>query len=239
MQPCPGLLDIDTPYHITIGYDMPLLEIEPNDLYPDQMYLNTYEAFTDYHGAIDPADDMDRYTFEGTGRTTRITMTRLSGTLQPRSSRSAATYMCGASIAAAWLISACIEMVTPAYQTLYLIASGAAGQGDYALSFDFGDNMTGSHTSRMNRVIGLTAAFRPSIRLGCRSPNFGGREGDVLRLRLISSEGVGLARAGVDIFDPNLNVIEHDILTRDHPGFDFVMPGWDGPGRFLLRVSDA
>src|SRR5690606_27394708 len=69
--------------------------------------------------------------------------------------------------------------------------------------------------------------------------NFGGREGDVLRLRFDSPEGVGLARALVEILDPNLNVIEHDILTRDHSGFDFVMPGWDGPGRFLLRVSDA
>ena len=241
VQPCPGLLDIDTPYHITIGYDMPLLEIEPNDLYPDQMYLNTYEAFTDYHGAIDPADDLDRYTFEGTGRTTRITMTRLSGTLQPRIELIGNNVYVWSVNCGGAADSACIEMVTPAYQTLYLIASGAAGQGEYALSFDFGDNMTGEPNNTPDdwghASYGRFQAIDPVGDVDY--VNFGGREGDVLRLRFDSPEGVGLARAQVEILDPNLNVIEHDILTRDHPGFDFVMPGWEGPGRFLLRVSDA
>lgn len=244
ITPCPGKLDIDTPFLLTMNYDATLQELEPNGTYDTAMWLdgNPYfgRIFMDYEGTIAPADDIDRYQFDGhTGQVFRATMTARNSNVQPwltllgRNNYVVHSTTCGSNA------GACLDVVLPDYGPYQVYARSTANQGGYQLSFDFGPDMADepndnpdylSHPSVNGRHF---AAIDPVGDVDhytfCQHPY------EVTRISLGLPSGIGLAHAAVAVLDENTEVVAEDVLTADHSSFDFAFPS----GCYSLRISDA
>ncbi len=253
IEPCPGTLDIDTPFFVTLDYDPVLLEQEPNGTTNDEIWLDDDVAFLTYEGTINPSDDIDRYFIDysqlflwqggqSIGQTLRVTMTQRNSNLQPwltllGPNTQIDTTSCGAMAA-----TACFEFTPTEAGDYRVYARGASGTGGYTLTFEL-PNMASEPNDTPEEWAGTGLSFP---RMYAIDPvgdvdyfNFGHRAGDVLRVTIDLPEGYGLAHAAADVLDPNNNVLIHEVLSAANPGFDLVMPGWTGPGRFTLRISDA
>ena len=247
IKPCPGKLDMDTPYFVTLNYDPMLQEVEPNDTYPTAMWLdgNPYfgRIFMDYEGTIAPADDIDRYKFDAhTGQVFRATMTRRNSNVQPwltllgPNNYVINSTSCGASA------GACLDVVLPDYGTYQVYARSTANPGNYKLSFDFGPDVANEPND--------SPADHASINIG--GPHFAAIDpvgdvdyyarfnqvpGGVVRISLGLPPDYGLAHAAVAVLDENMAVIAADVLSADHPSFDVAFPV--EAQNFYLRISDA
>lgn len=253
IEPCPGALDIDTPFFVTLDYDPVLLEQEPNGTTQDEIWLDTDVAFMTYEGAINPSDDIDRYFIDysqlflwqggqSIGQTLRVTMSQRNSNLQPWLTLLGPNTQIDATTCGVQTATACIEFTPTEAGDYRVYARGAAGQGGYTLTFEL-PNMASepNNTPEEWAVMGLSFP-----RMNAIDPvgdvdyfNFGHRAGDVLRVSVDLPEGYGLAHVAADVLDPNNNVLIHEVLSAANPSFDVVMPGWTGPGRFTLRISDA
>ena len=247
IKPCPGKLDIDTPFLLTMNYDPILQELEPNGTYDTAMRLdgNPYfgRIFMDYEGTIAPADDLDRYKFEGhTGQVFRATMTSCNSNVQPwlmllgPNNYVIDSTTCGSNG------SACLDVVLPAYATYQVYARSSANQGNYKLSFDFGTDVANEPNDSPDDHAGINiggthfAAIDPVGDVDYYT-RFNQVPGGVVRIGLGLPPGYGLAHAAVAVLDENMAVVAEDVLSANHPSFDVAFPL--GAHNFYLRITDA
>jgi len=248
IQPCPGMLDIDVPFFVTLYHDPVLLEQEPNDTSDTAMWLHgsEYESriFLTYDGTIAPADDIDRYKFGAQpGQVFHVTMTSRASNVQPWLTLFGPNGFSMSSTSCGSMAGACLDAILPDYGTYQVYARSSANQGGYRLSFDFGNDMTDEPNNNPDDWANIRlggphfAAIDPVGDVDYYS-GWGQSPGRILRIRLGFPPGIGLAHAKVDILDDNLVVLERDVLSVDHPTFDFVMPPAVGSG-YHLRITDA
>ena len=248
IHPCPGTMDIDAPFIITLNYDPVLLEQEPNNTSDTGMWLHgsEYESrvFLTYNGTIAPADDIDRYKFDAqTGQVFRATMTARNSNIQPwlmllgPNGYSVSSTSCGSGA------GACLDAVLPDYGTYQVYARSSANQGGYRLLFDFGDDKTDEPNNSPDDWANISlggphfAAIDPVGDIDYYSI-FGQTPGRILRLTLGLPPGIGLAHARVEVLDDNLEVMVADVLSADNPSLVFAVPTAANQ-QYHLRITDA
>lgn len=239
IKPCPGTLDIDTPFFVTINYDPMLQELEHNVTSDEAMWLHGSRMYLDYEGAIDQDGDTDVYRFEARpGQVFRATMMPRNSNVRPwlvlvgLNSYQISGTSCG--------LGTCVDAVLPENGPYILYVRSAGSQvGGYQLSFDFGDdisyepNDSPDHSTTIVPTGTIFAAIEP---VGDVDYYGAGGVGSIMRIRLGFPPGIGLAHAAVAVLDRStLEVIAEDVLSADHPSFDVAL----GPEYYILRISDA
>lgn len=248
IQPCPGTLDIDAPFVVTLNHDPVLLEQEPNNSYDTGMWLhgseNESRVFLTYNGTIAPADDIDRYKFGAqTGQVFRVTMTARNSNVQPWLMLFGPNGYSVSSTSCSSGVGACLDAVLPDYGTYQVYARSSANQGGYRLVFDFGDDMTDEPNNSPDDWANISlggphfAAIDPVGDVDYYS-SFGQTPGRIVRLTLGLPPGIGLAHARVEVLDDNLAVIVADVLTAANPSLVFVVPTAVNQ-QYHLRITDA
>lgn len=254
--PCPGQLDVDTPYFIHIGYDLPLTEVEPNGSNSTALRPYYRLEFMDFSGAINPAGDTDFYWFNVSepGQHVTITMTTTGGSLVP------GLHINGPSVG--WDTEgcngdtsvACLDVIAPNTGDYFLSARSVSGQGSYNLSIDFPDTPKGDKgpndtPEEWAFMWGTTTNFAAIDPVGDVDHYFlasvyappwetSGDQGRILRVTLNFGPEFALPHVAADVLDPNGAVVLSDVLSADHPSFDFTVPNTPY-GRYVLRLSDA
>lgn len=262
IEPCPGMLDIDTPFFVTLDYDPVLLEQEPNGTSQDEIWLDRNGVFMTYEGAINPTDDIDRYFIDysqlflwqggqSIGQTLRVTMTQRNSSLQPALTLVGPNTVINASTCGSTPATACIEFTPTEAGDYRVYARAFSGQGDYTLTFDL-PNFAGEP----NNAIGVDGNIYWNMPgLGAIEPvgdveyyylaavngppwETYGDQGRILRVSFNFDSDYTLPHLAVAVVDPTGAIVYDAVLSADHPAFDFVVPS-SPIGQYYLRLSDA
>jgi hypothetical protein len=262
IEPCPGALDIDTPFFVSFNYEPTLLEQEPNEVTSNEIWLDQSGVLLTYEGSIDPADDLDRYRIDASqlflwtggehiGQPLRVTMTQRNSNVQPWLTLLGPNTQIDATSCGSQPATACIEVTPTEYGDYRIYARGVSGQGGYSLTFDLlniagepndSTGMDGNiywglpHTGAIDPVGDVEYGYLASV----YSPPWEayGDQVRILRVSFNFDAAFTLPHLAVDVINPNGTVIYSDVLSASHPSFDFMVPQTPN-GQYYLRLSDA